>query len=182
MEYPKIRIEIELDGESLERIRKELEKELIEASKYMPEIADMIKHFIDESVYKVETSKPDFYTPYDLKKAEDMLKVDYAIPVAVIGGLGPQYDDACLVMMLRFWKYFDEHEDAFKEVLERGVSEEIGKELDKLVEDIEPTGAMFDASLRHAVYIKKNGYKDWISKANKIVMWKPHIDYENKES
>ena len=116
----------------------------------------------------------------DFKTAKEMESCKYPIPVVSMGGLGPQYDDACFVLFLRFWKWFDEHPEKYREIEERGhIPDDVEKELTKLTDDINPSGAMYGASLTHALFVKKNGYSKWIDKGRKegrIVIWKPHID------
>ena len=110
--------------------------------------------------------------------SKEMEQIDYPIPMIQIGGMGPQYDDACFVLFLRFWKYFDEHPQEYGKLKEgEEFPDSVRADLDKISADINPTGAMFWSSLSHALYVKRHGYDEWIKKdKDRIVMWTPHTD------
>lgn len=96
--------------------------------------------------------------------------------VDISGTSGP-YENACQTMLRRFLKWSEEKsfDEIFPEVGEkRTLDPEIGQTLRKMVEDIDPSGAMWGATLSHFAYIKRCGYQDWLEfgrKENRIIDW-----------
>jgi len=112
-----------------------------------------------------------------MKKTVNELMREPTLPTLEIGGIGPQYEDACQTMLYRFVKWMeDKNPDDL--VQESRLKPEVERELMKLVDDIGPSGAMWGVALSHAFYIRRNGYAKWLETGNKgrVIMWRPHLD------
>jgi len=118
----------------------------------------------------------------DFESVEEMLDNPSPIYVVEIGGLGPDYEDACLTVFLRTLKYFEENDLSTDDIVRgKKLDPEIRKELTKKMEDIAPSGAMFNGAVHHALHVKRSGYKSWILSVDRdrVKMWKPHLDWED---
>ena len=153
-------------------------------------IATMEEDTEDKQEESKETKQEDFNKVnviYDYKSAKEVLerrkKFNEPMQTVEIGGMGPQYEDACQTLMLRMWKYMDEHPELEEKVkaLEEGkdIPLEIYHAFDEIVDDINPSGAQYNAALLHALYIKREGYKKWLEGGpiDRIIMWVPHIKW-----
>jgi hypothetical protein len=107
-----------------------------------------------------------------------------------ISGFPGPYENACQTMLNRFleWskdKTFNELYSTQKD--KKGLRKDVEEEFSKLVEDIEPSGAMWGGTLSHFAYIKKDGYESWLKlgeEQKRIIEWNPEdaIHFDSTEA
>lgn len=118
------------------------------------------------------------YSTYRFESVDELAETSLEVPVGVIGGFGGSYDDACWTIMLRILKYLRQNNIEFEE---GETAEDFEKahrdELSELVEDIAPSGAMFNSSLLAAAYIHTSGWDAWTKKYERSWMWNPHLEW-----
>jgi len=93
-----------------------------------------------------------------------------------IGGLTEAYEAACQRMLIAGLRFIEENPDLKPEIQTLknviGISSptnEDGKRLTDAIAEAVPdcTGAMMQAVLSHALYIRKNGREKWLAEAGK---------------
>jgi len=84
-----------------------------------------------------------------------------------ISGMGGGYERACHNMIYKWLKATKEN--TFEEIFPNGkLDDKFDKLFSKLVERINPSGAMWGASLSHFSFIKKQGTQAWLKKGEEL--------------
>ena len=92
-----------------------------------------------------------------------------------ISGFEGAYENACQTMLERFREW--SKNKTFEQVFPKGkLSKENEEQLSALVKDLDPSGAMWGATISHFAYILKNVYDALIEygkEKNGMIEWNP---------